>query len=52
MNPDPGGPKTCGSCGSASPTLLFTFSFDVCHFGIADTAEAVELGAAPGQNQH
>jgi hypothetical protein len=20
--PDPGGPKTCGSCGSGSPTLL------------------------------
>jgi hypothetical protein len=21
MDPDPGGPKTCGSCGSGSPTL-------------------------------
>jgi hypothetical protein len=21
MDPDPGGPKTCGSCGSESPTL-------------------------------
>ncbi len=30
MDPDPGGPKTCGSSGSGSPTLLFlalTFSF-------------------------
>ncbi len=24
MDPDPGGPKTCGSCGSGSPTLVGT----------------------------
>ncbi len=24
MDPDPGGPKTCGSCGSGSPTLVHT----------------------------
>jgi hypothetical protein len=24
MDPDPGGPKTCRSCGSGSPTLNFT----------------------------
>jgi hypothetical protein len=24
MDPDPGGPKTCGPCGSGSPTLLST----------------------------
>jgi hypothetical protein len=24
MDPDPGGPKTCGSCGSGSPTLKIT----------------------------
>jgi len=23
-DPDPGGPKTCGSCGSGSPTLVKT----------------------------
>jgi hypothetical protein len=24
MDPEPGGPKTCGSCGSGSPTLVKT----------------------------
>jgi hypothetical protein len=27
MDPDPGGPKICGSCGSESPTLLSAFRY-------------------------
>jgi hypothetical protein len=27
MDSDPGGPKTCGSCGSGSPTLPPSFDF-------------------------
>jgi hypothetical protein len=26
MDPDPGGPKTCGSCGSGSPTLVSSYA--------------------------
>ncbi len=26
MDPDPGGPKTCGSCGFGSPTLILSYN--------------------------
>jgi hypothetical protein len=30
-DPDTGGPKTCGSCGSGSPTLLFIVLLNIIH---------------------
>jgi hypothetical protein len=39
---DPSGPKTCGSCGSGSPTLLCTFT--TVPIPVPDIARSVSAG--------
>jgi hypothetical protein len=44
MDPDPGGPKTCESAGSGSPTLIKSLAEQAVHEELDDIAMITQSG--------